>query len=188
MEKALRLVLGDQLNAQHSWFSETDGSVTYVLMEMRQATDHVRHHVQKVVAFFLAMRAFADKLEEEGHQVIYLKLDDENNQQDLTENLKSLIEENEFKRFEYLLPDEYRLDEQLKQFCEGLDIETEAVDSEHFLVGRMYVEKFFEKKKTYLLESFYRQMRKDFDILMESGEPAGGKWNYDAANRKKFNR
>ena len=36
----LRLILGDQLNSQHSWLSMTDSDVLYVLMEVRQETDY----------------------------------------------------------------------------------------------------------------------------------------------------
>ena len=32
----LRLVLGDQLHPGHSWFSQVDEQVVYVLMEVRQ--------------------------------------------------------------------------------------------------------------------------------------------------------
>ena len=74
--KTLRLILGDQLNENHSWFKRTDKNVTYVLMEIRQETDYVAHHIQKVAAFFAAMRAFAKRLRGMGHQVVYLKLDD----------------------------------------------------------------------------------------------------------------
>lgn len=35
----LRLILGDQLNPQHSWFATVRPEVIYVLMEMRQETD-----------------------------------------------------------------------------------------------------------------------------------------------------
>ena len=35
----LRLILGDQLDPQHSWFSAPDDEVVYVLMEVRQETD-----------------------------------------------------------------------------------------------------------------------------------------------------
>jgi deoxyribodipyrimidine photolyase-related protein len=45
--KTLRLILGDQLNSNHSWFKNTDDSVTYVLMEIRTETDYVAHHIQK---------------------------------------------------------------------------------------------------------------------------------------------
>ena len=59
MPKTLRLILGDQLNSQHSWFEEIKCEVTYLLIEMSQETDYVEHHVQKVIGFFLAMRNFA---------------------------------------------------------------------------------------------------------------------------------
>jgi deoxyribodipyrimidine photolyase-related protein len=45
-QKILRLILGDQLNEKHSWFKTPDRQVTYVLMEIRQETDYVRHHIQ----------------------------------------------------------------------------------------------------------------------------------------------
>ena len=45
MNKTLRLILGDQLNSNHSWFSKTEDSVTYVMLEIRTETDYVQHHV-----------------------------------------------------------------------------------------------------------------------------------------------
>lgn len=74
--KKLRLLLGDQLNINHSWFEKVDDDVTYCLFEMRQETDYVTHHVQKIIAFFLAMRNFAEELKSDGHEVVYFKLDD----------------------------------------------------------------------------------------------------------------
>ncbi len=47
----IRLILGDQLNEQHSWYKNVDDAVCYVMFEMRQETDYVKHHIQKVVAF-----------------------------------------------------------------------------------------------------------------------------------------
>ncbi len=184
----LRLILGDQLNGNHSWYKQTDDETLYVFMEMQQETGYVRHHIQKVVGFFLAMRNFSDDLKKQGHSVHYLTLDDEQNTQSLTDNLSKIIEERKIQKFEYQLPDEYRLDQQLQHFCKELSIETEAFDTEHFLTERLFVEEFFEGKKTYLMESFYRHMRKKYDIMMEDdGEsPLTGKWNYDAANRKKL--
>ena len=57
--QTLRLLLGDQLNAAHSWWQTPQEDVLTVMMECRQETDYARHHVQKVLAFFLAMRSFA---------------------------------------------------------------------------------------------------------------------------------
>ncbi|MEQ9301656.1 MAG: cryptochrome/photolyase family protein [Cyclobacteriaceae bacterium] len=186
MPKTLRLILGDQLNYQHSWFEKTGDDVLYVMMEMRQETDYVKHHIQKIVSFFGAMRRFSQHLEKQGHKVKYLTLDSEENTQSLTNNLSWLIEEYEIEKFEYLLPDEHRLDEQLREFCDALDISWEAYDTEHFLTTRTELNEFFEGKKTFLMESFYRYMRKKFNVLMDNGEPMTGQWNYDHDNREKL--
>ncbi|SFT78236.1 deoxyribodipyrimidine photolyase-related protein [Algoriphagus locisalis] len=183
MPKTLRLILGDQLNAQHSWFDEKDSSVTYLMLELRQETDYVAHHIQKVVAFFLSMRNFAQLLNTQGHTVHYVQLDQEDNSQDLKKMIQGMVKKHHFEQFEYQLPDEYRLDTQLKSICKNLSIPCRSVDSEHFLTEREYVKDFFHGKKTFLMESFYRQMRKDFTILMDGKEPLQGKWNFDHENR-----
>ena len=36
------------------------------------------------------------------------------------------------------------------------------------------------------METFYRAMRKRFNVLMESDQPLGGQWNYDGDNRQSF--
>lgn len=186
MGKTLRLVFGDQLNLQHSWFVTTDADNLYLMMEMKQETDYVKHHIQKVVGFFLAMRHFSDALRKSGHQVIYWNLDHENNSQNLTENLSFIIKEYGVTHFEYQLPDEYRLDIQLNDFCKNLEISFKVCDSEHFLTERSFLAEFFKGKKTYLMETFYREMRKKYDILMDGKEPLTGKWNYDHENRNKL--
>ncbi|PHR95587.1 MAG: cryptochrome/photolyase family protein [Leeuwenhoekiella sp.] len=185
--KTLRLILGDQLNHKHSWYDQDDNDIIYFMAEMRQETDYVRHHIQKVVAFFESMRNFSEWLEEHGKSVIYFKIDHPDNEQDLVKNLKKLIKAHDIEKFEYQLPDEYRLDEQLKNFCKDLNLETEAFDTEHFLTSRTDLEKFYEGKKAYTMEYFYRDMRKRYDIMMVNDkDPEGGKWNFDQSNRKKW--
>jgi deoxyribodipyrimidine photolyase-related protein len=41
-------------------------------------------------------------------------------------------------------------------------------------------------RKQLRMEFFYREMRKRRAVLMDGGEPAGGKWNFDAENREAF--
>jgi deoxyribodipyrimidine photolyase-related protein len=184
MSHTLRLILGDQLNSQHSWFAHTDPSVSYLMMEMRQETDYVNHHIQKVVGFFLAMRNFAEDLRKQGHRVIYLRLDDPDNQQSLAAQLPLLIKKEGISRFDYQLPDEYRLDQLLRSTCDNLNIPCQAVDTEHFLTSREFLKDFFNGKKTYLMETFYREMRKKYRVLMDGKEPISGQWNYDQDNRQ----
>ena len=118
--KTLRLILGDQLNENHSWFKKPDKKVTYVLMEIRQETDYVAHHIQKVAAFFAAMRGFAERLRDKRHRVVYIKLDDPHNHQTIAENITELLRKDKFTHFEYLLPDEHRLDLQLRDLAKNL--------------------------------------------------------------------
>ena len=184
--ETLRLILGDQLNRQHSWFEKKQDDVLYVLMELRQETDYVRHHLQKVLAFFAAMREFAAELESQGHHVLYLQLDDPENSGTLDDNLARLIQKYNIRRFEYMMPDEYRLDQQLENFCRSLNIEMRAVDTQHFLSARHDVKKHFKDKKQYLMESFYRKMRRQYNILMDDDQPIGERWNFDAENRNRY--
>lgn len=182
----LRLILGDQLNIQHSWYSTVDQETLYVLYELKQETNYVVHHIQKVVAFFSSMRSFADSLKSIGHEVIYFDIASESANNSLSDNIKKLVVEKQITKFEYQLPDEYRLDKQLINLCEELNISTERFDSEHFLTKREDLKSFFEGKKQLIMEFFYRDMRKKYDILMDQGQPLGGQWNFDKNNRKKW--
>ena len=184
--KKLRLILGDQLNTNHSWFQEKDTDTIYCLFEMRQETDYVQHHIQKVVGFFSAMRSFSSELLAKNHKVIYYKINDQRNKQDLVKNLLQIIQEEEIVQFEYLSPDEYRLDKQLTEFCKTISIKNTVFDTEHFYTDRSELKNFYEGKKLYVMENFYRYMRKKHHVLMEGSKPEGGEWNYDKSNRKKW--
>ncbi|MBK9735246.1 MAG: cryptochrome/photolyase family protein [Saprospiraceae bacterium] len=185
--KTLRLVLGDQLNINHSWFKTIDASVTYILMEIRSETDYAQHHIQKVIGFFAAMQNFAKELELQKHQVIYIHLNDENNLQCFDKNCSALITEQKFMNFEYQLPDEFRLDEHLKQFTGKLNIKNSVCDTEHFYSTRDELSDLFDGKKNYLMETFYRYMRKKHHVLLVDGDkPLFGKWNFDEDNRQKL--
>lgn len=184
----LRLILGDQLNIHHSWFTTVDNNTVYVLIELKQEQEYVKHHVQKIIAFFSAMRNFTEELRSKGHRVIYYDINHAANKGDLKSIITNLVKEHSVTEFEYQLPDEYRLDEQLINICNSLSIKTSVADTEHFITKRYDLKTFFAGKKTRIMESFYRNMRKNLDILMENNEPIGGRWNYDDENRKAYDK
>lgn len=184
--KTLRLILGDQLNIKHSWFKQVNPDVFYCIFEMQQETNYVTHHIQKIIGFFAAMRQFASDITSKGHQVIYYKINELNNTQDLVKNLSNIINANQISCFEYIYPDEYRLDEQLLNYSKTLSIQVNRVSAEHFYTTRNELETFFKGKKQYLMESFYRYMRVKHQILLIVDQPEGGKWNYDKSNRNKW--
>lgn len=181
----LRLILGDQLNPMHSWFQYQHADVVYVMMEVRQETDYVLHHAQKIIAIFAGMRDLAQTLAQAGHRVHYLKIDDAANQQSITTNLDWLIQHYAAQEFAYQAPDEWRLDQQLAAYAQALKISTRMVDSEHFYTHTDEVATLFKGRKKWLREHFYRHMRSKHHVLMDADQqPVGGQWNYDHDNRK----
>jgi len=200
-DKCLRLILGDQLNASHSWFSDKNDDTLYVIAELYQEATYTTHHVQKICAFFAAMEAFAEALSQAGHQVEYLTLDETAHYPDLPSLLSELISKHEIARFEYQLPDEYRLRQQLADFSKVLSHQQKLAlhqqslkqkvtvtphESEHFYLEDQALSNYFSSGKRHRLESFYRKLRTKFDVLMEAGEPVGQQWNFDQDNRNKL--
>lgn len=70
----LRLILGDQLHAGHSWFRDKRSDVIYLMAELHQEARYVRHHAQKLLAFVASMRNFADALRKAGYRVEYVRI------------------------------------------------------------------------------------------------------------------
>lgn len=180
----LRLLLGDQLDPLHPWFGERRADVVYVLMEVRQETDYVRHHAQKVLAIFAAMRALARQLRANGHRVRYVTIDDPSSRQTLTGNLDALTRHYRAAAVEYQHPDEWRLDALLREWGADAPVPVRAVDSAHFLAPRDGVTRALAGHRQWVMEHFYRRMRRQHRVLMDGDAPAGGQWNFDADNRQ----
>ena len=62
-------------------------------------------------------------------------------------------------------------------------------EDKHFLCSLPQFRKWAGKSTSLRMEFFYRTMRKQYKVLVEgkaNDEPVGGKWNFDADNRKSF--
>lgn len=180
----LRLILGDQLSHYHSWFQEVCDDVVYLMAEVKSEASYVRHHIQKVLGFFQSMRTFAGELEQAGHRIIYVKLDDAYNQGSISAECLHQIKLINASHFAYQEPDEWRLQEELRAMCDSLTIPHKCISSEHFLSDDELWSTVFKGKKTRIMENFYRFMRRHHGILMNDAEPMGGAWNFDKENRK----
>jgi deoxyribodipyrimidine photolyase-related protein len=190
--QTIRLILGDQLNADHSWFKSKDQNVLYVVAELHQEQEYVKHHVQKICAFFKSMENFATALQQSGHHVLYLNLDNTAEYSNLNELLFALHLQFTSEMIEYQSPDEFRLKQQLESLQSYISshystsVQVTQFDTEHFILPFEEISKYFNEKKHVRMENFYRKMRKRFNILMEDDQPLGGQWNYDSDNRKTF--
>ena len=184
--RVLRLVLGDQLDKHHSWFSCIDANHLYVVAELVQEQCYVRHHIQKSAAFFLAMDHFARDLRAEGHRFNRYDLDETAAFKDLPAFLEYLAEFHQVETIEYQLPDEHRLRDQLSVWAKRASRPVKAIESEHFYLTEAELHAYFKAGKAHRMEHFYRKMRVKFDVLMAGEAPVGGRWNFDQENRKRF--
>jgi deoxyribodipyrimidine photolyase-related protein len=184
--QTIRLILGDQLNINHSWFANVDSTVLYVMAEIRSETDYVRHHVQKVAAIFTAMRHFAHELRSRGHRLYYQRITDAGATRTFADLLQELCTRHNVGSIEVQEPDEYRLDTQLRSIEAQVGIPVRMVSTEHFYTDRLALSSMFPGRTTWVMEQFYRRMRKEHRVLMDGDTPQGGTWNYDSENRKKW--
>lgn len=157
------------------------------MMELRSESEYVTHHIQKIAGIFASMRAFASALVKRGHNLHYLDITDPENQHTFEGNLQALIQQYGASSLEYQEPDEFRLDQVFAKLGPALKIRCNSVSTHHFLTSRECVGQFFEGKKVWRMENFYRSMRKRHKILLdEQGGPLGERWNFDAENRNKL--
>lgn len=182
----LRLILGDQLNASHSWYRSKDKGILYLIAELPQECDYTLHHGQKICAFFSAMEQFANGLSQSGHDVLHLTLDQTAKYTSLKDCIFQIIKQYSVETFDYQRPDEYRLLTQLRTICTQVKVQTHEYDSEHFIVDFHELKNHFKANTAHRMEAFYRRLRKAHDILMDGNQPLGGQWNYDTENRNKL--
>jgi len=183
---ALRLILADQLSISlPSLVGADKAHDTIMLCEVMAEATYVKHHPKKIAFLFAAMRHFARELEEAGYKVRYTKLDDAENTGSLTGELLRAAAELKPARVILTEPGEYRVPEMMRAWPKQLGIPVEILPDTRFLATHAEFAAWAKNKKQLRMEFFYREMRKNYGILMEKdGAPTGGQWNYDKENRK----
>ncbi|MCE4223972.1 cryptochrome/photolyase family protein [Methylobacterium sp. C25] len=185
--KTLRFVLGDQLHRRIASLIDIDPEHDAVLMvEVRDEATYVRHHKQKIVFLFSAMRHFAAELTEKGIAVDYVRLDDRGNSGSLTGELQRAIARHGPDRVVVTEPGEWRVWQMMQDWREVISPSLEIREDNRFLCSRAEFEAWAGDRSSLLMEAFYRQMRRRTGWLMDGDEPTDGQWNYDPQNRKRL--
>ena len=182
----LIVVLGDQLDIESTVFADVDPARDAVWMaEVAHEATQVWSGKPRIAVFLAAMRHFRDALRARGVTVHYRALDAHEAatlEQALAEDLARLRPE----RVLAVRPGEWRLAESLPAVCREAGVDWSEREDTHFYASPQDFAGWAKGKKELRLEFFYRWLRKREDVLMEDGEPAGGRWNYDAENRGSF--
>ncbi|KPL55471.1 deoxyribodipyrimidine photolyase [Prosthecomicrobium hirschii] len=182
----LRVILGDQLTGRLEVVAGADkGRDVILIAEVMAEATYVRHHVKKIAFLFSAMRHFAEALRAAGHVVRYVALDDAANTQSLEGEIRRAVAALQPSRIVVTEPGEWRLRESLKSLEAECGVPLDILPDTRFLCTHAEFDAWAEGRRELRMEYFYREMRRRHGILIEpDGTPAGGRWNFDADNRK----
>lgn len=183
----LRIVLGDQLSLDLSALDGIDPDRdVIVMMEVAEESTHVRHHKQKIVLILSAMRHFAHSLEQGGFRVDYVRLEDPENTGHFTTEVQRAVARHRPGRIVVTEPSEWRVQEMVGGWGDVLGVPVEIRVDRRPFASRARFAAWARGRRVWRMEHFYREMRREHGLLMEDGQPAGGEWNYDRANRKRL--
>jgi (6-4)DNA photolyase len=183
----LVLVLGDQLDRHSAAFDGFDAEKDAVLMmEVAEEASYVPQHKIRLALFFSAMRHFRNELRAHGRRVHYAALDDPENSGSFAGEIDRWARRLRPERLIVLQPGDHRVEQALRAAARSLGCALEIRDDRHFLCSQVEFAEFAAGRRSPVLETFYRQMRRRHDVLMAGAKPAGGNWNFDADNRESF--
>lgn len=189
----LILILGDQLDPASSVFDDFDKTVDAVWMaEVDDEASYVNSHKQRLVFFFSSMRHFRDELLEKNYTVHYHELNVDKRRDSgrgFADVLQASVRKLNPEKLIVAYPGDFRVKRLLQRCAEDQYLELEIREDRHFYCTPQQFAEFADGRKSLLLETFYRKMRKDHDVLItQEGQPEGGEWNFDKDNRETFSK
>lgn len=183
----LRLVLGDQLTAGMSSLADIDPAADVVLMvEVTEEATYVAHHKQKIVLVLSAMRHFADELRRRGIMVDYVALDDPANTGSFDGEVGRAIARHRPAGLIATEPGEWRVQQMMAGWATAFGLPVDIRTDDRFFASRDRFRRWAQGRRGWRMEHFYREMRREHGLLMDGDEPVGGRWNFDAENRKRL--
>ena len=180
--KAINLIFPNQL-FEHSQLLENGFPI--FLVEELLFFKHYNFHKQKIAFHRATMKHYEAFLISKNIEVDYIESSkDISDIRELIPYLKSLGITN----ISYIDPVDNWLQKRIAKGCLDNSIEKNVYDSPLFLNTKEDLQPFFRSdKKKYHQTSFYTAQRNNRHILIDpDGKPTGGKWTFDAENRKKY--
>lgn len=171
-------ILGDQLNIKQAALASCETNKQRTPVIFIESLNYVKkrpYHPQKLALIWSAMRHFAEELQAEGWPVTY-KIADE-----FETSLQAWIKHHQITELRIMMPHDRPFLKLIN--CLTLDCQINLIESNHFLWRSEEFKQWASSRKRLLLEDFYREGRKRFNILMDKTQPVGGQWNFDKQNR-----
>ena len=184
--KQLRILFPDQLSHSISSLKHVDKNRDLIFFnESFENSTHVKHHKKKLAFLFSAMRHFAAHLESQGYNIVYSKIGDSDSKKGIADEVERLLLKHKITSITVTHPSEYYLYQEVLGWGEQFGVKVNILPDNRFLCSPEDFKAWAKDRKQLRMEYFYREMRQRHQILIDAdGKPIGGKWNYDAENRK----
>lgn len=176
----LILVLGDQLTPSLSALQQARAGDVVLMAEVMAEASYAPHHPQKITLFFAAMRQFVQALRAGGYQVAYTALDDPENTQSISGEIIRRAASLGAGAVIATTPGDHRL----RAALQDCPIPVTLLPDTRFICSEAEFAAWAEGRNQLRMEYFYRDMRRKTGLLMQGDQPIGGRWNFDAENRK----
>jgi deoxyribodipyrimidine photolyase-related protein len=181
----LILILGDQLSPNISSLAAGDPARDRVLMaELHDEATYVGHHKKKIAFLFSAMRHFADELRALGWTVDYVTTGSPDNQGSFSGQVAHAIAAHAPEGVIVTDAGEWRVSQMFRAWPDQFGLPVTILPDTRFIATIQEFSAWANGRKQMRMEYFYRDMRRKTGLLMDGDKPTGGKWNYDAENRK----
>ena len=170
MAKSLIYLAHDNLHRDKGALIGADPERDEILfVESQRMLKAARWHRQRLFFLLSAARHFAGSLRDEGFTVHYVKASD------TATGIREFA--GKFQSIRAAEPSSYRLTASL------ISVGVELLPNDFFLTKRIEFKNWADSQKSLKLENFYRWQRQRLGLLMQDGEPEGGRWNFDEDNR-----
>ncbi|MFZ1250218.1 MAG: cryptochrome/photolyase family protein [Candidatus Microsaccharimonas sp.] len=175
----IQLVFPHQLFEEH--FS-ADKTTVFIFIEDDLFFKQYRFHKQKLILHRASMRCLFDQLVAHGYSARYI----ENSEEPSMSQLKKELVKLDIGTVGYYDVVDDWLQKRLDTLFKDLAVVNERYASPSFLTSAGKIEDYFDHHPN-RMQHFYEWQRRRLNILIdEKGNPTGGKWSYDEANRKKL--
>lgn len=188
--RRLHVVFGDQLDRGLSALSDVDASRDAVwLAESDEEISRIPSHRLRAALFLSAMRHHRDALRADGLEVFYHELGADPDA-DRGPGFRALLDADLDRLRPATLvvtrPGDHRVLETVEAAAAANGVPLELREDDRFLCQPAEFAEWADGRSRWVLEDFYRWMRRRTGRLMEGEKPAGGRWNFDADNREAF--
>lgn len=182
--RRMLVVLGNQLFPIETLPVQQHDSI--FMCEDYELCSYVRHHKHKLLLVLSAMRSYRDELRSRGHTVHYEPLG--SGEGTFEDQLHASMQEEECSELVQFEIEGNLTARRLAAFADRYDLKRRVEPSPMFLCDRDAFAEFVAEAKTPKMAEFYKLQRRRLDVLMTKDKPSGGKWSFDADNRRKLPR